>query len=387
MRRMRRLPLPVLLPVLLLVLAGGAFWHQRLRPLPVAVAAVERDVAVRVFGLGTIEAQVLSRVGFEVAGTLTHVLADHGDLVAAGRPLARLDAASAEARLAKAEAAAQAADAALTRAQAQLERAEALLALRRSTAQRRRELAPRGTVSAEQVEQAETDAVVAAADLAVVRADLLVLAAARADAQAVLRAERTQLAKHVLAAPFDALVVARSHEPGTALNPGQAVFTLVAPDSFWVLAYVDEARAGDLAVGQPAEVRLRSQPQRPVAARVVRIGLEADRVNEERRVWVRCEACPARPTLGEQAEVTIETGRLAQARLVPQAAVRGHDGVGGQVWVIESARLALRPVRFLARTLDARLAIDPATLPDALPVAVAPDASFAPGRAAFARAP
>ncbi|MCC7284194.1 MAG: efflux RND transporter periplasmic adaptor subunit, partial [Acetobacteraceae bacterium] len=383
MRSLRRLA--VLL--LLLALAGAAYWQLRLRPLAVAVAAVEHDVPVRVFGLGTVEAQVVSRVGFEVAGTLTRVLADHGDQVVAGSPMAHLDTAAAEARVAKAEAAAEAAAAAVTRAEAQAERAEALLAMRRSTAQRRRELAPRGAVSAEQVEQAETDATVAAADLAVVRADLAVLAAARADAQAVLRAERTQLAKHTLGAPFDALVVARNFEPGTALAPGQAVFTLVAPGSFWALAYIDEARAGDLAPGQPATVRLRSRPQSLVAAEVVRIGLEADRVNEERRVWVRCKACPGQLVLGEQAEVTIETGRLASARLVPEAAVRGYDGMAGLVWVVEGGQLRQRGVRFVARTLDARLAIEPASLPPDLAVVTEIGAGFAPGRAAYVRQP
>ena len=34
------------------------------------------------------------------------------------------------------------------------------------------------------------------------------------------------------------------------LAPGEAVFTLIDPATVWVRAYIDEARAGDLAVGQ-----------------------------------------------------------------------------------------------------------------------------------------
>jgi HlyD family secretion protein len=37
------------------------------RPLTVDVATVEANVPVRVFGLGTVEAQVLSKIGFEVS--------------------------------------------------------------------------------------------------------------------------------------------------------------------------------------------------------------------------------------------------------------------------------------------------------------------------------
>lgn len=371
--------------VLAAAIAGG-WWYTTQRPLAVPVAAIARDVPIRVFGLGTIEAQVLSRVGFEVPGTLVEVLADHGDEVAEGTVLARLNPASQQARVAKAEAAVLSAEAAAQRAEAQRARAEAVLAQRESTAARRRDLAARGAGSVEAAEQAETDVAVAAADLAVNRADAAVAAAALADARATLLVERTALAKHTLTAPYDAVVIARTREPGTALNPGEAVFTLVARGSLWALAHVDEGRAGGLALGQPATVTMRSRPGQPLAGEVVRIGLESDRVTEERRVYVRCRQCPETVYLGEQAEVVIETGRLAAARLVPEAAVHGFDGAAGTVWTVEDGRLAQRQVRFAARTLDARLAITDG-LPAEVPVAVTAGSGFAIGRAARAISP
>jgi HlyD family secretion protein len=375
---MRRLAAVALL---LLAAAGGAWWYAAQRPLPVQVAPIAQDVPVTVFGLGAVEARILSRVGFEVAGTLTEVLADHGDRVAAGAPLARLNAASQEARLARAEAAMLSAEAQAARAEAQRERAEALLAQRQATARRRRELANRGVGSLEAAELAETEAVAALADLAVNRADAAVARALQAEARANLAAERTSLDKHTLRAPYEAIVIARQREAGAAVNPGEPIFTLVAPDSLWALAYVDEGRAGDIALGQPATVTLRSRPGRPVRAEVVRIGLEADRVTEERRVHVRCLACPEMPVIGEQAEVVIETGRLPRARLVPENAIHGFDGATGTVWVIEHGRLAQRRVRFAARLMDGRAAIGD-DLPESLPVAVRVGPGFAPGRAA-----
>lgn len=239
------------------------------------VAAIVEDVPVTVFGLGSIEAQVLSRIGFEVAGTLLEVTADHGDRVAAGAVLARLIRTAQEARLARAEAAVLSADAAAARADAQRERAEALLAQRISTARRRRDLANRGVGPVEAAELAETEAATAQPDLAVNRADASLARAAQAEARANLQAETVTLANHELRAPFDGTVIARLREPGTALNPGEAVFSLAATGSHWALASVDEGRAGDLALGQPARVVLRSQPRAPIAAEVVRIGLEA----------------------------------------------------------------------------------------------------------------
>ena len=350
----------LLLAAGLAVAAGGGVWAAHRRPLAVPVAQEERDVPVRVFGLGTIEAQVSARIGFEVAGTLMEVLADHGDRVPAGAVLARLNPASQQARVAKAEAGVQSAEAQQERMAAALERAAALAQQKRATAQRRRELANRGSASVEAAEIAETEAVAAAADLGVARADLAVARAALADARAALLAERTALAKHTLTAPFDALVIARHREPGVALSPGEAVFTLVDPRSLWALAFVDEGRAGAIREGQPAEVRLRSLPGEVFPARVVRIGLESDRVTEERRIHLRCERCPPLPIIGEQVQVEVETGRLAAARLVPEAAVEGFDGATGKVWTVAEGRLWQRELRFVARTLDARLALDPA---------------------------
>jgi HlyD family secretion protein len=379
--------LRLLAPLVLAALAlAGFWWFATQRPLEVAVAAMAQDVPVTVFGLGAVEARVLSRVGFEVPGTLVQVLADHGDRVAAGAILARLNEAGQQARLSRAEASLLSAKAAMARAEAQRERAEVQLAQKRATAARRRDLAARGAGSAEAAELAETEAALAQADIAVNRADAAVARAALAEARANQQAERTTLAKHALAAPFDALVIARTREPGTALNPGEPVFTLIAPDSLWALAYVDEGRAGDIALGQPARVTLRSRPGNPMNAEVARIGLEADRVTEERRVHVRCRSCPITPVIGEQAEVVIETGRLPRARLVPEAAVHGFDGMQGTVWTIESGRLAQRRVRFAARLMDARLALTDG-LPEDVPVAVRPAPGFAPGRAARALPP
>ena len=379
--------LRLLAPLVLAALAlAGFWWFATQRPLEVAIAAIAQDVPVTVFGLGAVEARVLSRVGFEVPGTLVQVLADHGDRVAAGAILARLNEAGQQARLSRAEASLLSAKAAMARAEAQRERAEVQLAQKRATAGRRRDLAARGAGSAEAAELAETEAALAQADIAVNRADAAVARAALAEARANQQAERTTLAKHALAAPFDALVIARTREPGTALNPGEPVFTLIAPDSLWALAYVDEGRAGDIALGQPARVTLRSRPGNPMNAEVARIGLEADRVTEERRVHVRCRSCPITPVIGEQAEVVIETGRLPRARLVPEAAVHGFDGMQGTVWTIESGRLAQRRVRFAARLMDARLALTDG-LPEDVPVAIRPAPGFTPGRAARALPP
>ena len=121
-----------------------------MREIPVRIAVVERDVEVRVFGIGTVEAQVLSRVGFQVGGKIASVHADQGDLVKAGALLAKLDDSAQRAKLNKSEAAKRQAAANLLKVQAQLHRVEATYQQKKSVNQRRQTLAGRGSGTTEE---------------------------------------------------------------------------------------------------------------------------------------------------------------------------------------------------------------------------------------------
>lgn len=339
------------------VIAAAIASFLYVRPVAVVIAAPEPEVPVRVFGLGTVEARVLSKAGFEVGGALVELHADHGDRVAKGDLLARLHSGEQAARVVKAQAGIVMAEAVVKKAETAAGKARAVLAQKQQTNRRRQALVAKRTISVEAAEEAQTEEDVAAAELAVAGSDVAVATAALADARAQHEYERTILDHHDLKAPFDALVVERHQELGTVVNPGQPIFTLVDPATVWALAYVDESRAGGIRVGQTAEVRLRSLPGNAFQGRVVRIGIESDRVTEERRVYVACDSCPESFHLGEQVEVFITTAVLKDVRLVPETAVEGFDGAQGTVWTVEQGRLQRRSVRFGQRTLDARLEI------------------------------
>jgi HlyD family secretion protein len=360
------------------VLAAAYLWQTK-RTISLSVAEVEKNAAVRVFGLGTVEARVISKVGFEVGAALTELLADQGDRVRKGDVLARLHPAEQEAKVAMARASVKSAEAGLGKAGSALERAEVLLAQKQSTNRRQKELASRKVISDQVAEEAQRDEEVAAADAAVARSEVEVARMQHEGAVAQLQFEETLLEHHALTAPFDALVVARLQELGAVVRAGDPIFTLVAPETVWARAHVDESLAGMIEVGQPAEVRLRSLPQRVFKARVARIDIESDRVSEERRVYVKCEQCPSSFHLGEQAEVFITVANLDEALLVPENDVRSFDGTKGEVWTIENGRLARRVLAFRYRTEDSRLEVV-GGLPDGAKVALGVPAAAREGR-------
>ena len=333
--------------------AGVVFYQQR--PLTVTTVQPEQNVAIKVFGLGTVEARLLSRIGFRVAGTLTELHADHGDRVSAGAVLARIDSKEQDARLAKASAQLQIAKATLQVATAAAHKSEALLTQRIQTNKRRQELLARQAISIEAAEEAQLNERVAQADSLVTKSEIETARAKIDDADAQVRYDTTVLSQHELRAPFDGIVALRAKELGSVLAAGESLFTLVAPETVWVLSYIDESRAGDIKVGQPATIKLRSLPQHSFQGRVARIGIESDRVNEERRVYVTCETCPDAFFLGEQAEVLITTAVLDRALLVPEAAIDGFNGATGTIWTVEDGQLRRRSARFGKRSLDGRI--------------------------------
>ena len=92
-------------------------------------------------------------------------------------------------------------------------------------------------------------------------------------------------------------------------------------------------------------------------AKVVRIDIESDRVNEERRIYVRCGGCPLAFHVGEQAEIIITVATLPRARMVKVTSLTSVRGRQATAWTVEEGRLQQRIVMLGQRTLDGRVEI------------------------------
>ena len=334
----------VLFAVVLVLLAGTGIgaWTLFLRPITVQVSHAERDVAIQVFGLGTVEARVTSKVGFKVSGVLVDLRADVGDRVGKGAVLARLDDREQRARVARAQAAAEQTQANLKKAMASVAKAKANYANAKNINTRRQKLLQSQNTSVEQADISKAAEEATQADVDLAESEVAVARAAISDAKAQGQQEAATLDFHTLTSPYDAMVVGRQKELGSALAVGEPVFTLIDPQQVWVLAYIDESKAGEIQTGKPAEIVLRSLPGQRFRGRVARIEPESDRVNEERRVAIALDQLPQDFHLGEQAEVYITTVRLTQASLVPEAAIVGLGKNQGTVWTVEDGHLQKR---------------------------------------------
>jgi HlyD family secretion protein len=349
----------VLIAIVLALTAvlGVSAWWLLFRPISVQISQAETNVLVQVFGLGTVEARVASKVGFKVSGVLVDLRADVGDSVAKGAVLAQLDDREQAARVARASAAVEQSKANLQRATASLQKAQANYANAKNINERRQKLVLSQSASIEAAETAKAAQGAALADVSLATSDIAVARAAISDAKAQKQQETATFDFHTLTAPYDAMVTARQKELGSALGAGEPVFTLIDPKTVWVLAFIDESKAGEIRIGEPSEIVLRSRPHQRLRGQVARIEPESDRVNEERRVEIAFDHLPNNFHLGEQAEVYITTVRLPQALLVPEAAIVGLGKDRGTVWTVEDGRLQQYQAAFGYRLLDGRYEI------------------------------
>lgn len=333
-------------PLAWLAVAGliaFAGYRLKFRPLPVTAHQVTvGEVRGEVMGTGTLEARVKTTISPRIQERLAEVLVDQGDVVKAGQRLARLDDGETKQQVAIAEAALAAAKATVDRVLADEARAQAVLKQAQQEHQRSSELLA-GRISS----QADFDK--ASEALQVAEADLKRAQSANREAESqVFTAEksllfrREQLAFTEMLSPYDGLITRRDRDPGGVVVPGSSILQLVAHD-IWVSAWVDETAVTALKEGQPARVVFRSEPSKTYEGEVARLGREADRETREFVMDVRVKQLPERWTLGQRAEVFIETGRTSGVVVVPQSFVLWRDGKPG-VMVDDAGKARWRDV-------------------------------------------
>lgn len=316
--------------LVVLGIVGVAVYRLKFAAVPVVGHQVVRGgIVAEVLGTGTLEARVRTTVSSRIQERVAEIKVDQGDTVKAGQLLARLDDAEAKQQVAIAEAMLAAARQTMERVRADLARSEAVLTQATLHQKRLAELGTSKAAAQSDVDKAAEALSVAAADLKRSQA-----AIAEADGQIVVAEQNLQFRKEQLAfteihAPYDGLVIRRDRDPGEVMVPGASLLRMISLDELWISAWVDETAMAALAPGQPARVVFRAEPTQEFPGQVSRLGREADRETREFLVDVRVSGLPKNWSIGQRAEVFIETGRQADVVLVPVEFVVWKDGRAG----------------------------------------------------------
>ena len=342
---MKRISLRKLLPWLV-VAAVVAFAVYRLKfsPMPVmAYTICMGEVRGEVMGTGTLEARVKTTISPRIQERLAEVLVDQNDVVKTGQLLARLDDGELKMQVEVAEATRVAARASLERVKTDEARAVAVAKQARLDHQRVSDLVATKIASQQDFDKAIETLQVADADVKRSQAAIAEAESQVVTAEKNLAYQKERLTYTQILSPYDGLVVRRDRDPGGVVVPGGSLLQLISTNEVWVSAWVDETAMSDLVTGQPARVVFRSEPGTNYPGEVARLGRETDRETREFLVDVRVKELPRNWTVGQRAEVFIETGRKSGALVIPQGFVQWRGGKPG-VFVNEQGKAKWRTV-------------------------------------------
>lgn len=266
----------------------------------VTVAPVQaRDIEERIEAMGELRAKDHAKIAAEVAGRVTETLYEEGGRVAAGTVVMRIDPERH----------------ALERDGARAGLAEALANLHeqdRSIA-RIRELHAGRVASQERLDQAETATKLASAKVEAARAHVSAAERAHDDAN--------------VTAPFDGLVARRLVSRGEYVQPGQALFELVALDPIEVEFRLAERDVARVQAGVPVEVHVAPYPEEAFHAAVTVIAPTVDA--QSRTLRVRAELPNGdgrlRPGLFARADLGVSL-RKGVAMIPEEAVLQRADG-------------------------------------------------------------
>jgi HlyD family secretion protein len=231
-------------------------------------------------------------LAFNSEGTVKTMLKREGDPVHAGEAIAELDDATYQSALALSQARRDAAQTELTKllngsrpedieqARANVANAHAMLANAQVTFERQRALGVTHVASQQTVDDAKRSLDIAIAQVSLSQAaltealngprteDIEVARAQLRQSEATLALAQTQLARTVLHAPSDGVVMTRVIEPGTVVLPTSVVYSVAITGEVWVRAFVPEPMLALVAPNTVVRVLTDGRPNKPYEGRI-----------------------------------------------------------------------------------------------------------------------
>ena len=323
--------------VALIALAGGgarAFRNRSKTTLRVRTAAVTvgrvRDLVSSVAS-GRVAARREASIRAEIAGRVLMLHHRRGERVTAGEPLVTYDTGDLRTRV-------RAAETAVALARAQIAQSEASALVAERNAARARVLSEREAVPRAEAETLAGQAEVAARAVAAARAGEL-------QGSANVQVARDAVARGVVRAPFDAVVVSTHVEEGEVTAPGAPMVVLADTTELHVDVDFDEADLGRIAVGLATETTLDAFLGERFSGTVTEIAPAVTQdLRGNRAVSIRASIPrDARLRVGMSADVDVVVATRDTVLNVPPTAVMGR-GTDRAVYLVEGGVVRRRPI-------------------------------------------
>lgn len=339
-------------------------------PEVVLYPVLKAELVRTVVATGHVETPYRVEIGSQITGTVKDVLVEEGQTVRQGQALValdttELDAAVVQAQGAVAQAEAQmrqmqeltrpAADEALKQARANLDNAK-------SAFERADRLAKSGAGTQATLDEAMravnvAQALTRTAELQVYTSSPggsdYVMAQTQLDqAQANLATARARLGYATIAAPRDGVLITRSVERGTVVQPGTALLVLAPAGDIQLVVQIDEKNLSLLKVGEDALASADAYPDERFAATLSYINPSVDITRASVEVKLTVPDPPAYLRQDMTVSVDIAVDRRQDAVIVPARTVHEPTSAAPWVLVVREGRARNQLVRLGLRAAD-----------------------------------
>lgn len=229
---------------------------------------------------GTVQAITEAPVLARTDGYLKSRLADLGDRVQSGQPLAELEAPEMDNQLRAARAVLDQARAALDQAAANLQQGKADLELARVTTRRFGDLTAKGIVAPQDNDRYRLDYQAKLANAAALEKAVAVQKSAIAAAEANVARMENLKSFQVVRAPFDGVITLRNVDTGALVTAGSTLlFRIAQIDRLRMYVTVPQTWVASVRTGQAASVRVTGRPGREFPGSVARTSNALDPVS------------------------------------------------------------------------------------------------------------
>ena len=329
----------------LVVLALILVYRFKIRGIPVESCKVTMGTVVsEIMGTGTLEARYQTTVSAKIQGRITELAVDQNDHVKKGQLMAVLDEVELRQEVGIYKASLDASMATVDRVKAELARSQAVFEQAERDYSRFQSLVASKSISQSDVEKTREKLSTAEADVIRSQASVAEAVKLMKAAEERQRHAEAKLADTRILSPFDGLVIRRDREVGDIVVPGASIFRMISLQELWISAWVEESAISGIQIGQPARIIFRSEPDKILEGKVVRVGKMVDRETREFQVDVMVEKLPESWAIGQRAEVFIQTSFKAKTLTVPGSSLIWNNGQPG-VFRIEGSTIIWNPVQ------------------------------------------
>jgi len=346
--------------IVISIIIGAVFWPKT--KTVEAVLVTQGALAQRIIATGRIAPAARIDVASLISANIAQVHIKEGDTVAAGDTLITLVDAALIANLQQAKATLKEAQQRLQEAETltfplsehNLNQANSTLNLAKADYQRQLSLSQKNMISPSALEQAKRnlDVANAALDSAKLQKEAnaangssrRLLHSRLTQAEASLALAQAKIDQLVLLAPVSGIIISRTAEIGTSVQPGKALITIAAAGETRVEVPIDEKSLHLIQEQQTATVIADAYPKHPFSARLTLIypSIDATRAIVNARLIVDQPPAFLRPDMTVSVDMLI--GDTQDALIVPTDAIHAIDSQSPWVLTIVDGMATETPV-------------------------------------------